>query len=144
MPPFRIASILYTPAILNTSTTWLCPADDTHKTQPRLRLDTTKLPNSHTAVARATTSTSVASIDNSNVHIVNKLYTQPVPTQNHPPPPTATTTLPTICPPFATSAPTILHASQHKGAGVNNDSIDIYRPSPSKHPSYINKPQLHL
>lgn len=28
-----------------------------------------------TAVARATTSTSVASIDNSNIHIVNKLYT---------------------------------------------------------------------
>ena len=40
-----------------------------------------------TAVARATTSTSVTSIDNSNIHIVNKLYTQPVPTQNHPPPP---------------------------------------------------------
>jgi hypothetical protein len=39
-----------------------------------------------TAVARACTSSSVASIDSSNIHIVNKLYTTPVPTQNSPPP----------------------------------------------------------
>ena len=79
-----------------------------------------------TAVAQATTSTSVASIDNSNIniHIVNKLYTQPVPTQNHPPPlpPSQTYALPgDIC-------TTILHASRHKGAGVNADSIDIRAP----------------
>ena len=75
-----------------------------------------------TAVARATTSTSVASIDNTNINIVNKLYTQPVPTQNHPrpPPPTQIYALPgDIC-------TTILHASRHKGAGINADSIDLF------------------
>jgi hypothetical protein len=75
-----------------------------------------------TAVARATTSTSVASIDNSNIHIVNKLYTQPVPTHNNPPPtqPSQPYALPgDIC-------TTILHASRNKGAGVNADSIDIF------------------
>ena len=76
-----------------------------------------------TAVARATTSTSVASIDNSNIHIVNKLYTQPVPpTQDHPslPPPSQPYALPgNIC-------TTILHAIRHKGAGVNADSIDVF------------------
>jgi hypothetical protein len=45
-----------------------------------------------TAVAQATTSTSVAAIDNSNIHIINKLYTQPVPTQDHAPPPPPTQT----------------------------------------------------
>jgi hypothetical protein len=75
-----------------------------------------------TAVARAPTSTSVASIDNTNINIVNKLYTQPVPTQNHPPPPPPTQiyALPgDIC-------TTILHASRHKRAGVNADSIDLF------------------
>jgi hypothetical protein len=61
-----------------------------------------------TAIAQATTSTSVAPIDNSNIHIVKKLYTQPVPTQGHPPPPppSQSYTLPgNIC-------TTILHASR--------------------------------
>ena len=72
--------------------------------------------------ARSTTSTSVAAIDIYNIHIVNKLYTQPVPTQDHPPPPPPSQSyaLPgDIC-------TTILHASCHKGTGVNADSIDIF------------------
>ena len=75
-----------------------------------------------TAVARATASTSVASIENSNINIVNKLYTQPVPIQNHPPPPPPSQ-------PYALSSnifTTILHASRHKGAGLNADSIDVF------------------
>jgi hypothetical protein len=75
-----------------------------------------------TAAAQATTSTLVTPIDNSNIHIVKKLYTQPVPTQGHPPPP-----------PFSQSyalpgniCTTILHASCNNGAGVNADSIDIF------------------
>jgi hypothetical protein len=74
-----------------------------------------------TAIARAT-STSVASINNSNIHIVNKLYTQPVPTQNHspPPPPSQPYAIPgDIC-------TTILHASHHYGAGVNADFIYVF------------------
>jgi hypothetical protein len=75
-----------------------------------------------TAVQRATTATSIASIDNSNIALVNKLYTRPVPDQGHPPPP----------PPHQTYAlpgdicTTIRHANRHKGAGVNADSIDIF------------------
>ena len=75
-----------------------------------------------TAIARSTTSTSVASIDNSNIDIVRGLYTRPVPTINYPPkPPTSQPySLPgDIC-------TTILHASRNKGAGVNADSIDIF------------------
>ncbi len=75
-----------------------------------------------TAVQRAVTATSVASIDTSNIAFVNKLYTHPVPDQHHPPPPP---------PPQTYALPgdictTIQHASRHKGAGVNADSIDIF------------------
>jgi len=75
-----------------------------------------------TAVQCATTATSVASIDTSNIALVNKLYTRPVPDQGQPPPP----------PPHQTYAlpddicTTIQHAHHHKGAGVNADSIDIF------------------
>jgi hypothetical protein len=75
-----------------------------------------------TATAQATTSTSVAPIDNSNIHIIKKLYTQPVPTQGHPPlpPPSQSNALPgNIC-------TTILHTSCNKGAGVNADRNDIF------------------
>ena len=75
-----------------------------------------------TAIACSTTSTSIAPIDNSNINIVRKLYTQPVPPQHYPnkPPPPQTYSLPgDIC-------TTILHASRHKGAGINADSIDIF------------------
>jgi hypothetical protein len=82
----------------------------------------------------------VAPIDNSNIHIVKKLYTQPVPTQGHPPPPPPSQSyvLPgNIC-------TTILHASCNKGAGVNADSIDIFIdlvqaqfPSTSKNLNFI-------
>ncbi len=75
-----------------------------------------------TAVARACTSSSVALIDSSNIHIVNKLNTTPVPTQNNPPPPPPTQqyALPgDIC-------DTITHSNRHKGAGVNADSINLF------------------
>jgi hypothetical protein len=94
-----------------------------------------------TAIAQATTSTSVAPIDNSNSHIVKKLYsTQPVPTQGHSPSPRPSQSyaLPgNIC-------TTILHASRNKGAKVNADSIDIFIdlvqaqfPSTSKNLNFI-------
>jgi hypothetical protein len=93
-----------------------------------------------TAVAQATTSASVAPIDKSNIHIVKKLYTQPVPTQGHPPspPPSQSYALPgNIC-------TTILHASRNKGARVNAVSIDIFIdlvqaqfPSTSKNLNFI-------
>jgi hypothetical protein len=76
----------------------------------------------HTTITHATTSTSVAAINNSNINIVCKLYTQLVPTQNYPPPPSPSQpySLPgNIC-------TTILHASCHKGAEVNADSIDVF------------------
>ena len=75
-----------------------------------------------TAVARACTPSSVALIDSSNIHIVNKLYTTPVPTKNNPPPPPPTQQYAhpgDIC-------DTITHANRHKGAGVNADSIDLF------------------
>jgi hypothetical protein len=75
-----------------------------------------------TAVAQATTSTLAAPIDNSNIHIVKKLYAQSVPTQGHspPPPPSQSYALPgNIC-------TTILHASRNKGAGMNANSINIF------------------
>ena len=75
-----------------------------------------------TAVARSTPSSSVASINNSNINIVRHLYTQPVPPHHYPPKPPASQpySLPgDIC-------TTILHASRNKGAGVNADSIDIF------------------
>jgi hypothetical protein len=75
-----------------------------------------------TAVQRATTATSVASINTSNIALVNKLNTRPVPDQRHPPPPPPHQTYPLpgdIC-------TTIRHANHHKGAGVNADSIDIF------------------
>jgi hypothetical protein len=98
-----------------------------------------------TAIAQATTSTLVAPIDNSNIHIIKKLYTQPVPTQGHPPPPPPSQSyaLPgDIC-------TTILHTSCNKGAGVNADSIDIFIdliqaqfPSTSKNLNFIFQ-QIH-
>jgi hypothetical protein len=94
-----------------------------------------------TAIARATTSTSVDPIDNSNIHIVKKLYTQPVPTQGHPPPlpPSQSYALPgNIC-------TTILHASCNKGAGVNANSINIFIDLvQAQFPSTSKKSQLHL
>ena len=53
---------------------------------------------------------------------MNKLYTQPFPTHNNPPPPQPSQ-------PYALPGDictTILHASQHKGTRVNADSIDIF------------------
>jgi hypothetical protein len=76
----------------------------------------------HTAIAHATPSTSIAVIDNSNINIVRKLYTPPILQQQFPPcPPTSQQySLPgDIC-------DTIRHASKHKGAGVNADSIDLF------------------
>jgi hypothetical protein len=85
------------------------------------------------------TSTLSGPIDNSNINIVKKLYTQPVPAQGHPPPPPSSPyTLPgNIC-------TTILHASRNKGAGVNADLINIFidlvqakLPSASKNLNFI-------
>jgi hypothetical protein len=77
----------------------------------------------HTAVARTTTSTSVTSIDNSNIKIVEKLYTPPISTNPYPPPPPFHQhyySLPgNIC-------DTIRQAKKHKGAGVNVDSIVMF------------------
>jgi hypothetical protein len=76
----------------------------------------------HTAVTRATTSTPIAAIDNTNINIVCKLYTQPVPSQHNPacPPTSQLYLLPgDIC-------DNILNASQHNEAGVNADSIDLF------------------
>jgi hypothetical protein len=93
-----------------------------------------------TAIAQATTSTLVTPIDNYNIHIVKNLYTQPVPTQGHPPlpPPSQSYVLPgNIC-------TTILHASHNKGARVNANSIGLFIdlvqaqfPSTSKNLNFI-------
>jgi hypothetical protein len=78
--------------------------------------------NSLFPVARATTSTSVASIDNSNIKIVEKLFTPPFSTNPYPPPP-----------PFHQhySLPgniynTIRQTKKDKGAGINAYSIDVF------------------
>jgi hypothetical protein len=129
------------------STTWLCPAEGTHKTQPRPQLATTKLPNAllnptnsalplheqppPLLLPPSTTPTSTLSTNS----------IQPVLTHNNPPPtqPSQPYAFPgDIC-------TTILHASRNKGAGVNADSIDIFdRPRPSKHQLYLNKSQLYF
>jgi hypothetical protein len=76
----------------------------------------------HTSVAPATTSTSVASIDNSNIKIVEKLYTPLVSTNPYPPPPPFHqhySLLGNIC-------NRIKQAKNHKGAGINADLIYMF------------------
>jgi hypothetical protein len=93
-----------------------------HNTQPNHTSHAADSDQFHTAVARATTSTSVASTDNSNIKIVEKLYMPPVSTNPNPLPP-----------PFhqhyflhSNICNTIRNAKKHKGAGVNADSIDMF------------------
>jgi hypothetical protein len=74
-----------------------------------------------TSVTQATTSTSTAPVDNSNIKIVRTLYTQPVLTQGYSPPnpPSQSYALPgKVC-------TTILHVSCHKGTEENVDFFDI-------------------
>jgi hypothetical protein len=66
--------------------------------------------------------TSIASINNSNIKIVEKLYTPPVSTDPYPPPP-----------PFhqhysisSNICKTIRWAKKHKRVGINADSIDMF------------------
>jgi hypothetical protein len=76
----------------------------------------------YTAIAQATISTSVASINNSNIKIVERLYTPPVSTNPYPPPPPFHQhySLPgNIC-------DTIRQAKRHKGAGINTNSINMF------------------
>jgi hypothetical protein len=109
---------------------WQCHAPATHRTQPPLHSATIEQPKKPQTLtyfevlfsAQPPTATSVASINTSNIALVNKLYPRPVPDQRHPPtpPPHHTYPLPgDIC-------TTIRHANRHKGAGVNADSIDIF------------------
>ena len=75
-----------------------------------------------TAVARACTSQTVATIGPHNITHVHKLYTPPVPDRNHPAntAPHQTYSLPgNIC-------ATILTSKRNKGAGINSDSIDLF------------------
>ncbi len=78
-----------------------------------------------TAVGLACSSQSIATIGPHNISHVNKLYTQPVPPCNHPRPTPST-------PHQSFSLPgdicnTILHAAKNKGAGINADSIDLFK-----------------
>ncbi len=77
-----------------------------------------------TAISLACSSQSIATIDPSNISHVNKLYTQPVPSRNHPPPPATPPHQPYSLP--GDICNTILHAAKNKGAGVNADSIDLF------------------
>ena len=77
-----------------------------------------------TAVSRACTSQSIATIGPANITHVKKLYTPTVPTLGYPHPSSfqkhQTYSLPgNIC-------DTIRHAARNKGAGVNADSIDLF------------------
>ena len=77
-----------------------------------------------TAVARACSSQTIATIGPHNIAHVNKLYTPPVPDRLHPDPSSHTAhqeyTLPgDIC-------HTILTSKKNKGAGINSDSIDLF------------------
>ncbi len=78
-----------------------------------------------TAVSRACTSQSIATFGSTNITHVKKLYTPAVPTLGYPHPSTfqnhQTHSLPgNIC-------DTIRHAAHNKGAGVNADSIDLFK-----------------
>jgi hypothetical protein len=77
-----------------------------------------------TAVSLACSSQSIATISPTNISHVNKLYTQPVPPQNHPTPPTTTPHQPYSLP--GDICKTILHAAKNKGTSVNADSIDLF------------------
>ncbi len=93
-----------------------------------------------TAVSLACSSQSIATIGPHNISHVNKLYTQPVPPRNHlrptPSTPHQSFSLPgDIC-------NTILHAAKNKGAGINADSIDLFKDL-VKHPNPSIKPDLH-
>ena len=77
-----------------------------------------------TAVARACSSQTIATIGPSNISHVNKLYTPPVPDRLYPLPnsslPHQDYALPgDIC-------QTILTSKKNKGAGINSDSIDLF------------------
>jgi hypothetical protein len=93
-----------------------------------------------TAVGLACSSQSIATIGPHNISHVNKLYTQPVPPRNHPCPTPST-------PHQSFSLPgdicnTILHAAKNKGAGINADSIDLFK-ALVKQPIPSIKPDLH-
>jgi hypothetical protein len=119
---------------------WQCHAPATHRTQPPLHSATIEQPKKPQTLtnfellfsAQPPTATSVASINTSNIALVNKLYTRPVPDQRHPPtpPPHHTYPLPgDIC-------TTIRHANRHRGAGVNTDSLAGNVADMSRHVGY--------
>ncbi len=80
--------------------------------------------DNRTAILLACSSQSIATIGPSNISHVNKLYTQPVPPRNHPPPPATPPHQPFSL--LGDICNTILHAAKNKGAGVNADSIDLF------------------
>ena len=74
------------------------------------------------AVSRACTTATIAKINDTNLHIVHKLYPPPVLNPGHPPrpPPSQPFCLPgDIC-------QTIRHITPHKATGVNADSTDTF------------------
>ena len=77
-----------------------------------------------TAVARACSSQSIATIGPANISHVNKLYTPPVPDRLHPPPNSSTPHQDYALP--GDICHTILTSMKNKGAGINSDSIDLF------------------
>jgi hypothetical protein len=77
-----------------------------------------------TAILLACSSQSSATIGPSNISHVNKLYTQPVPPRNHPPP--LATLLHQPYSLLGDICNTIHHAAKNKGTGVNADLIDVF------------------
>jgi hypothetical protein len=94
-----------------------------------------------TAVPLACSSQSIATIGSHNISNVNKLYTQPVPPQNHPCSTPSTPSQPFSLP--GNICKTILHAAKNKGAGINADSIDLFT-TLVKCPIPTAKPDLHF
>jgi hypothetical protein len=80
-----------------------------------------------TPVSLACSSQSIATIGSHNIAHVNKLYTDPVPPQNHPCTIPSTPSQPFSLP--GNICKTILHAAKKKGAGINADSITSSQPS---------------
>jgi hypothetical protein len=92
------------------------------------------------AVGLACSSQSIATIGPHNISHVHKFYTPPVPPRNHPRPPPSSPHQPFSLP--GDICNTILHAAKNKGAGINADSIDLFRDL-LKHPTPSIKTDLH-
>ena len=78
----------------------------------------------HTAVARACSSQTIATIGPHNIKHVDKLYTTPVPDRGHPTNSPATPHQDYALP--GDIIQTILTSKKNKGAGINADSIDLF------------------